>query len=369
MAKVYKRDNSPFYWGRVTHKGQEHRKSLETEVKRIAEERLTEWLKELKGTNWGEKPRRKFDDAAIKFAEEHIPTLKPSSRKRYHVSLGNLSTHFEGKFLDEITSGPLSEFEHARRSAGVSNGTIRRDLSCLSSLLRSAEEWEWILGNAAAAFLRTRSKRGLKEAPPRNRYFSHEEEALIVRSCREVTMKDGGSHRVLAAAILFAIDTGLRKEEMLSLTWDLIDLDRKEVIVPNEKAKSKVGRIVPILPRSLELLRGLPRHHSSRFVFWHGKKGERYFDLYPRFQDALEIARIPDGRWHDLRRTCGCRLLQDHQISMERVSKWLGHSSMAVTQKVYAFLDVKHLHKAVDESKLLPAQNPHSDKWITDANR
>ena len=39
---------------------------------------------------------------------------------------------------------------------------------------------------------------------------------------------------------------------------------------------------------------------------------------------------IPHLIWHDLRCTCGCRLLQDHKMSMEEVSKWLGHSSVKV---------------------------------------
>jgi integrase len=37
--------------------------------------------------------------------------------------------------------------------------------------------------------------------------------------------------------------------------------------------------------------------------------------------------------WHDLRRTCGCRLLQDLGFSMEETSRWLGHSSIKVTER------------------------------------
>lgn len=51
--------------------------------------------------------------------------------------------------------------------------------------------------------------------------------------------------------------------------------------------------------------------------------------------------------WHDLRRTCGSRLLQDRGLTMDEVAKWLGHSSVRVTERHYAFLRVEHLHRAL----------------------
>jgi len=60
---------------------------------------------------------------------------------------------------------------------------------------------------------------------------------------------------------------------------------------------------------------------------------------------------IPNLRWHDLRRTCGCRLLQDLKLSMEEVSKWLGHASIEQTEKAYAFLEVEHLREAVQVAR------------------
>ena len=61
-------------------------------------------------------------------------------------------------------------------------------------------------------------------------------------------------------------------------------------------------------------------------------------------------------RWHDLRRTCGCRLLQDHAMSMEGVKEWLGHSTVVVTERTYAFLEIEHLHRAVANAAQKSAQ-------------
>jgi hypothetical protein len=49
--------------------------------------------------------------------------------------------------------------------------------------------------------------------------------------------------------------------------------------------------------------------------------------------------------------TCGCRLLQDYQVSMEIVSKWLGHTTITVTERSYAFLRTEDLHRAVERGR------------------
>jgi hypothetical protein len=68
--------------------------------------------------------------------------------------------------LDQIKSGPLSDFETKRRADGVTNGTIRRDLACLSSLLTSAGEWEWIDANPVPPYLRRRPSAGSRKPLP-----------------------------------------------------------------------------------------------------------------------------------------------------------------------------------------------------------
>jgi integrase len=79
--------------------------------------------------------------------------------------------------------------------------------------------------------------------------------------------------------------------------------------------------------------------------------GRRFWHLDKAFRGACRRARVADVRWHDLRRTCGCRLLQDRGFSMEQVRTWLGHSDLKTTQRSYAFLDVSHLVRAIVESQ------------------
>lgn len=70
---------------------------------------------------------------------------------------------------------------------------------------------------------------------------------------------------------------------------------------------------------------------------------------------------ITDIHIHDLRRTCGCRLLQDRRMTMPEVSKWLGHASVVLTEKVYAFLKVENLHTAVGSLRAFENLRPALD--------
>jgi len=353
MASVYKRGK--VWWGRVEHNRHVHRESLRTGDKRLAEKRLNKWIESLQAQEWGEKPVRTYKELVVSFCAKHLPTLTPSSQRRYRVSLKNLDRAFRDKSLDDITGTSMAEFEQARRSAGVSNPTIRRDLACLSSMFSHAiVDMEWTDTNPVTLFLKRQARRGrLKEAPPRTRYLSHEEETRLLAA-------SGGD---LGNLIAFAIDTGLRLEEQLSLTWSQVDIKRERLTVTGKGGKT---RQVPLLPRAMNILSKRPRHlrfdGSEDWVFCN-KNGERYGKRTRGLAGALRRANtgllkedttatpMEHLQWHDLRRTCGCRLLQDHEnMSLDKIRDWLGHSSVKMTERAYAFLRIDNLQDAVTKT-------------------
>lgn len=352
MAKVYWRNG--IAWGRAQIKGVEYRASLETTSAREAAQRLDIWLAKLRDTGkWG-RTETTFEEAVDRFTDSHFPNLKKSSQTRYLTSLLQLTPHFENKTLQSISKADLMAYVDFRRKQGVKPGTIRRDLECLSSVFTIASDWDLCDSNPVSTFLSSQRRRKvLTEAPPRTRYLSHEEELSILKLAR--TDYDQAAARgslraitktMILAAIAIAIDTGLRAEELLRLTWDRVDLERSEVHIPKELAKSKRDRTVPLLPRARAILSGLPRSPRTTLVLWH-RGGSGFYDLNHTLQNLGIRCGVTGIRWHDLRRTCGCRLLQDHHLSMERVSKWLGHATIQQTQTTYAFLEVADLHAGV----------------------
>jgi integrase len=338
VAGLYRRGK--IYWGRAQRQGREFRRSLQTADRRVAEKRLTQWLGDLEAVAWGDKPRRTFDEAAERFIREHLTTIKPSSAKRYGVSLKNLAVHFGGMMLDQISSAELSAFETRRRTDGVSAGTIRRDFACLSSMMTSCQDWEWIEDgkNPIPSYLRRRSKRGLKEAPGRTRYLTEAEEAALLSAATPAVRQ----------AMTLAIDTGLRLDELFGLQWRQVDLPRG-LIDTLTRTKSGRPRMAPITARARTILGTLPRHLDCPYVLVNPETRERYVQMNKGLKAAARRGKLSDVRWHDLRRTAGCRWLQRDGKTLDEVSELLGHSSVVVTQKSYAFLNVESIAASLSD--------------------
>jgi integrase len=336
MARLFRRGK--IYWARAQRDNREIRRSLKTTDRKTAERRIRLWLNELDAIAWGEKPRRSYADAEEKFIREHLTTIKPRAAKRYGDSLKHLSEHFGDKTLDLITSGELSSFETKRRNQGVSPSTIRRDLACLSSMLTSCEDWEWIDGNIVPAYLRRRSKRGLKEGAPRTRYLTEAEETALLKSASPDVRQ----------AIVLAIDTGLRREELFSLRWSQVDTERG-IIVTTTKTKSGRARSVPLPERSRTVLPESPR--VDDYVLINSETKKRYLQMNKGFKGAVRRAGIDHLQWHDLRRTAGCRWLQRDSKSIMEVSMLLGHSSVQVTEQRYAFLESERVAASIGRTK------------------
>jgi integrase len=341
MAGLYRRGK--IYWCRAQRQGREHRRSLQTADRAIAQKRLRQWLDELDATAWGDKPRRSYVEAEERFIREHLTTLKPKAARRYGVSLVHLSEHFAGKMIDAAnSSAELSTFETKRRSQGVTASTVRRDLACLSSMVTSCVDWEWLDENKVPAFLRRRSKRGLKEGQPRTRYFTEAEEAVLL----------GHASDECRQAIILSVETGLRLDELFGLKWSQIDRDRG-VIDTTRRTKSGRPRPVPLSQRAARILAQLPRYLDSPYVLVNPETRTRYVQMEKGFKAAARRGGIKDARWHDLRRTSGCRWLQRDRKSMEEVSGLLGHSSVTVTEKCYAFLDLEQVAQSLGGHTLL----------------
>lgn len=361
MATVYRRGK--VFWGRFTHKGDEKRRTLETTSRSIALKRLTKWESEVRGAKWGEAAGHTYDEAMTSFLDNHCQTLRRGSVTRYEQSARFLTSFFSGLALSEITSSKMADFEAIRRRHGVTAPTIRRDLACLSSMFTHAEtDLEWCETNPVLTFLKRQKRRGrLKESAPKTRYLSMVEEQKLLAGClvdkNGLPIHDG---QELADAIAFAIDTGLRREEQWSLPHDRVTIqwEKKKVVggdllITKEIAKTKRERRVPLWPRAARIAAQQPTHdqkgnpHPALFV---NAKGARFLKRNKGLKEAAKRAGIPTLSWHDLRRTCGCRLLQDHKFSLEMVRDWLGHESVQQTERAYAFLKVDALQSAVQSS-------------------
>jgi integrase/recombinase XerD len=382
MASLLKRNG--VYYGRhiyyVDGKRKEKKLSFDTGDKGAATKRLMRWEVELSAGKWGEAPALLFEEVAQRFLNEHCAGLAEASVERYKVSIKQLHRHFDGKKISDIGSKDMLAFELARRKddgryhdplakkvAGkptkfkkVTTGSIRRDLNCLSSILTFAITKEWLTLNPVSAFLKVRKKSGgLRDGQARKRFLSPPEEERLLRALSVGPRANSHDGLMLHAAVIMAIDTGLRLEEMLSTEWQNVQLTHNpNVFVP--KGTNDYDRKVPLFDRVAKRVSQLSIHQNAQFVFWRGRKGERMQDLKKGFAGAVARAGLVDVQWHDLRRTCACRLLKSG-VPIEKVSRWLGHSSIEVTQRHYAFLDDDDLTGIVERDRARRVERPTGD--------
>jgi integrase len=141
-----------------------------------------------------------------------------------------------------------------------------------------------------------------------------------------------------------AFNTGMRRGEILGLTWDQVDLKHGFILL--EVTKNGERKEIPINGMLRTTLQGLTRHIDSPYVFWQGENGNRYKAVTRSFKTACTKADIKDFHFHDLRHTFASQLVMAG-VDLTTVKELLGHKSITMTLR-YAHLAPSHKAKAVD---------------------
>ena len=143
--------------------------------------------------------------------------------------------------------------------------------------------------------------------------------------------------------LITAINTGMRRGEMLALKWNDINFHTDTIYI--REAKSGEGRAIPMNSNVKNALVSIRKHPKSDFVFT-TKQGERRFDLRKPFAKALKKAGIERHfRFHDLRHTFASHLAMKG-VSINTIRELLGHKSMEMTMR-YSHLSPDHNRRAV----------------------
>ena len=207
----------------------------------------------------------------------------------------------------------------------LSGATVNRTLALLRHLLRLAHE-EWELLDAVP---RIRTER---EAEGRLRWLAPEDAARLLDTCR----KSRNEH--LGDLVEFSLFTGMRRGEVLGLTWERVDRARGVVLL--DATKSGKRREVPLNSHADAVLarRG---SKSTGLVF-----GTRRWDhFHTAWENAVERANLADFHFHDLRHSFAAWAVQ-RGASLQEVKDLLGHHSLAMTLR-YGHLAPEHLRTAV----------------------
>ncbi|MHB8232054.1 MAG: site-specific integrase [bacterium] len=164
--------------------------------------------------------------------------------------------------------------------------------------------------------------------------MSEEEADTLISNCEPY----------LRPIVVTALNTGMRKGEILSLTWDRVDLKNRIILL--DKTKNGERREIPVNDTLYRALSGLTRRLDIKLVFPNPETLKQYYDLKGTFGRALAKSHITDFRFHDLRHTFASRLVMKG-IDLTTVKELLGHKDVKMTLR-YAHLAPAHIRKAVE---------------------
>ena len=334
---LYKR--GAIWWARVQLAGREYRRSLRTSNRPEAQKRLTHWLKELNHAAYYGDDRKTWPAAVLRYTTEVLPqSVKPSTAKRYLVSLRQLDSDLSGLYLDQIDRKKIASIISSRLKHGATNATIRRDLTAASRVLAACVAWGWRDDNPAKDFDRSiiRERRDPIRLPS---------DAEVLKAAKDVPA-------MMGKIIMWAVQTGMRENEILTLEHHQIDLDRKTVTLT--KTKTDSPRVIPLTgpltEEAVGTLAGTARHIKSKLVFWHSD-GEPYRNFASNFAQQRLSHDIP-FRFHDLRHKFGVEYLR-RGGNIYDLQQIMGHSSIKTTEGYLAYLTPEEAAAA----KKTPAQN------------
>ncbi len=256
------------------------------------------------------------------FIEHRYAPWVEASRKTGAETLKRLDTqfsHWMTKPLDALTKWDVDKWRSNERKRGKSPATINRDVTTLKSALSKAVEWGLIDNNPLAKVkpIKTDS-RGVV------RYLSADE-AISLRDAldaRERNMRDGrGSANEwrrmrgrpllpditattfadhIKPMVLLSLNTGMRRGEVFSLTWEAVNLNTGMLTVHGKTAKSDTTRYIPLNDESLSVMKEWRAQtgQTSGLVFPNAQ-GKRFNDIKRSWGTVLKLAGITGFRWHD----------------------------------------------------------------------
>ncbi|MDO8862458.1 site-specific integrase [Haliea sp. E1-2-M8] len=301
-----------------------------------------------------------------------------ASHRDMLARINKVFEHVLDKPMTEITELDLAKWKRERKN--VSLETQRRELSYLKAVLNHAVSKKIIPGHQLA---QVRVKGTLKhgEGEAKVRFLSDDEEKRLraALDAREQELREGRDRmrawqrergKALSPAIpadhyadhikpltLVAMNTGLRRGDLFNLTWDQVDLERRQIrkiINKTSHARRKAGKKLEpaVLPLSAEAHRVLQQCHNQRgdspYVFPSPISNGPLTDVKKGFEAVLKDASIAGFRFHDLRHTFASRLVMAG-VDINTVRELMTHSDIKMTL-VYAHLSPDHKAAALDRA-------------------
>ena len=264
---------------------------------------VAEWLKHMKAK--GSRSHSKYETRM----DLHIlPKLG-------HLRLVSLTRAAVAKWLDE-------------------HGTTSSPPTANASFIALSSACSWF---AARDWIRVNPCLGVKKLKVLERHYEW------IKTREEMTKLIGACGDNLRDLVTMALGTGMRIDELLHLQWPDFDIERRLITIHRGKqgtTKSGKARHVPVLDVLVPVVRAMALRRGGSLLVFPGLTGKVRSQpgVNKAWHKVTDSIGLPKSlRFHDLRHTFASHWVLD-QGDIFRLSKILGHSNVAITQRTYAHL-------------------------------
>jgi len=251
--------------------------------------------------------------------------------KDYQNTFNQLKKYLGNVLLNEMSELKISEFLRDRRRISVY--AAGKDLRYLKCAFNWAIKQNYLLENPC------------KFIPPfqipeqQPLFLTQDEFSNLINIIDNSTLKD---------IVIFAVNTGLRRNEILNLEWEQINLEEKFLILNNHThtTKSKRVRTIPLNQNAFEIIEKRANTNQELVFICNNVPVAPDYTTKKFKKYVIKAGLNPKLKFHSLRHTFASWLVQKG-ISIYQVSKLLGHSDLKTTE-IYSHLSPENFRTAVD---------------------
>ncbi|MGM0877425.1 MAG: tyrosine-type recombinase/integrase [Bacillota bacterium] len=249
--------------------------------------------------------------------------------------------------LDEMTSSSVRRFVQDQViNHGIKPRTLQRRISCLKSFCQFCLKENLMKSDFTAGIVAPKSDKKLPK------FMSLQELTKLF-----MFLENNDRPQAIRNELMFKLlaTTGMRRQELVDLTWEQIDLDNNTILV---RGKGKKERLLPLHPIVIPLIKPYrnclseQQIHYSEPIFYN--KNHQVLNprgLHKIFKETLEKAGLPSHRFslHHLRHTFATLLLQENKdkVDLRTLQELLGHESLATTS-MYTHIDFEQKKRAIN---------------------
>ena len=253
------------------------------------------------------------------------------------------------RFLATLRPTDFAAYRDERLEAGKKASTVRLELAVISHLFTvAAKEWGMPLQNPVMNIRKPR----LENA--RDRRLSEQEERYLLAAIDNPGSGAGNRRNVWVGPIVrMALETSMRRGELLSLEWKRVDLERCFAVLPD--TKNGEGRAVPLSSRAVAILNSIPRSiggkvfpttaNAFRISFDRALKRAKknYIEDCKQAGREQEKGFLENLHFHDTRHEATSRLFEMGLNQVEAASV-TGHKTLQMLKR-YTHLNAEKLAK------------------------